>query len=49
MEKPSTKSSRNNEELILFVEQLKKEWVATIDALMDPLAIISPEYKDTKS
>lgn len=47
--KADSKAPQSNEELILFVEQLKQEWMATIDALVDPLAIISSDYKILKA
>jgi len=31
-------------ELIKFVEELKRQWMSTIDALVDPLAIIKEDY-----
>lgn len=32
-----------------FVESLKRQWVATIDALIDPLMIIGPDFKIQKA
>ncbi len=36
-------------QLLSFIEGLKKQWVATIDALIDPLAIVSLQYKIIKA
>ena len=32
------------EQLIEFVEELKRRWVATIDALVDPLIFVNKDY-----
>ena len=37
------------EELIRFVENLKQQWVSTIDALVDPLMIVTKDYKIHKA
>ncbi len=39
------KSEKNRtEETLHFVEELKRQWVATFDALIDPVLIIAPDY-----
>ncbi len=39
------KTGKNNlEDTLHFVEELKRQWVATLDALIDPLMIIGPDY-----
>ncbi len=45
----SVKKSQNLEELLSFVENLKRQWMATIDALVDPLMIISHDYAIRKA
>ena len=35
--------------LLNFVEDLKRQWMATIDALVDPLAIVGHDYKIQKA
>lgn len=42
-------NKKSAEELIEFVEELKSKWVATIDALIDPLMIVSLDYTITKA
>lgn len=36
-------------ELLRFVENLKRQWMSTIDALVDPLMIVSEDYKIRKA
>lgn len=36
-------------ELLKFVESIKRQWMATIDALVDPLAIIDRSYRIQKA
>lgn len=36
-------------ELLEFVENLKRQWVSTIDALVDPLMIVNSDYEIQKS
>ncbi len=43
------KKGRDPEKLLTFIEELKKQWVATIDALVDPLVIVSEEYDIKKA
>ena len=35
--------------MLSFVEDLKRQWMATIDALVDPLAIVGRDYKIQKA
>ena len=35
---------QNMEKTLHFVEELKRQWVATFDALIDPVMIIGPDY-----
>lgn len=35
-------------EMILFVEELKRQWMTTIDAMLDPLMMVSSDYKILK-
>ena len=44
-----TENGKSSEELIAFVEELKSKWVATIDALIDPLMIVDLDYTITKA
>lgn len=37
------------EELLKFVENLKRQWMSTIDALVDPLMIVGLDYKIRKA
>lgn len=41
-------SKEKTEDLIHFIEELKRQWVATIDALVDPLMIVAKDYTVTK-
>jgi two-component system NtrC family sensor kinase len=41
--------TQDNTELLEFVENLKRQWVSTIDALVDPLMIVNSEYEIQKS
>lgn len=43
------KLSRDPVELVEFVENIKKQWMATIDALVDPLMIVRPDYTISKA
>ncbi len=45
---PSDKESLRAEELS-FIEQIKRQWLATVDALVDPLMIINSEYEIKRS
>jgi two-component system, NtrC family, sensor kinase len=36
-------------ELIKFVENLKRQWMSTIDALVDPIMIVTKDYQITKA
>ena len=40
---------QKNEDLISFIEDLKKQWMQTIDALIDPLMLVSSDYKIIRS
>ena len=39
----------NSEDKLLFIENLKKRWMATVDAIRDPLMIVDREYKVKKA
>lgn len=39
----------NLEESLVFVEDLKQRWMATVDAIADPLMIVGRDYKILKS
>ncbi len=39
-----TKKFKSTEETIHFVEALKRRWMATVDAIVDPIMIIDREY-----
>lgn len=39
----------DNKDLVSFVEDLKKQWVETIDALIDPLMLVDKDYKIIRS
>jgi PAS domain S-box-containing protein len=41
--------AKSEGDLLLFVEDLKRQWMATIDALVDPLAIVGKDYKIRKA
>jgi len=45
----TTVMKQNEGELVSFVEDLKRQWMATIDALVDPLMIVSKDYRITKA
>jgi two-component system NtrC family sensor kinase len=50
----STKSKRktvprDQSSLLSFVEELKRKWMATIDAMIDPLLIVGTDFKIRKS
>ena len=40
---------QTSDDLIKFIEELKNQWVQTIDALTDPLMLISKDYKIIRS
>ncbi|MCB9228462.1 MAG: PAS domain-containing protein [Deltaproteobacteria bacterium] len=40
-----SKDDQSKDELIRFVEELKRRWLATIDALPDPLMFVDRDYK----
>lgn len=48
-QKISTAKPKSAEELLHFVENLKRQWMSTIDALVDPLMIVSQDYKIMKA
>ena len=41
---PTPASIKTPKELLTFVESIKQQWMATIDALVDPLAIVDRQY-----
>ncbi len=43
-EKPRTQA-----ELLHFVEELKRQWMSTIDAMVDPLMIVGPDFAIKKA
>jgi two-component system NtrC family sensor kinase len=43
------KEAKSAEELLRFVEDLKRQWMSTIDALVDPLMIVGKDYKVRKA
>jgi len=45
----SSDENKDTRELLEFVENLKRQWVSTIDALVDPLMIINSNYEIQKS
>lgn len=45
----SGKEAKSTEDLLRFVEDLKRQWVSTIDALVDPLMIVGKDYKVRKA
>ena len=47
--KSSTSKLSKPEVMLSFVEDLKRQWMATIDALVDPLAIVGRDYKIQKA
>jgi two-component system NtrC family sensor kinase len=40
----AVKSPKTPDDLVRFVEDLKRQWVATLDALVDPLMIVGKDY-----
>lgn len=44
-----TKKFSSSSETIAFVESLKKRWMATVDAIIDPLMIVDGSYKVTQA
>ena len=40
----SPKKSVASEDPIVFIEELKRQWMSTIDALVDPLMMVHPNY-----
>ena len=40
---------QNKDQLITFVEDLKRQWMATVDALVDPLMMVRSDYIITKA
>lgn len=44
-----TPQNKNSEDLLRFVEDLKRQWMSTIDALVDPLMIVGKDYKVRKA
>lgn len=42
-------SSTSQDDLLKFVEELKRQWMATIDALVDPLMFVKTDYTVTKA
>lgn len=47
--KAGPQHSNQPEELIPFIEDLKRQWMATVDALVDPLMIVLPDYRIRKA
>jgi len=48
---PDKKKSgpRTADELLVFVENIKRQWMATIDAMIDPLMIVKADYTVAKA
>lgn len=44
-----TSQTKSAEDLLRFVEDLKRQWMSTIDALVDPLMIVGKDYKIRKA
>ena len=44
-----TDEVKKPEELVEFVEGLKRRWMATVDALIDPLMIVGLDYEIVKA
>lgn len=42
-------SKEKGEDLLAFVEELKRQWMATLDALVDPVMIVTPDYRVAKA
>lgn len=49
IKKTALSPADKNAELLEFVENLKRQWVSTIDALVDPLMIVNSDYEIQKS
>jgi two-component system NtrC family sensor kinase len=45
----SKHAGKSEGELLRFVEDLKRQWMSTIDALVDPLMIVGKDYKIRKA
>lgn len=43
------KNSNPNEQTISFVEALKRRWMATVDAIVDPMMIVNRNYEITQA
>jgi two-component system NtrC family sensor kinase len=43
------KNEQDPQETIAFVEELKRQWVETIDAIPDPFIMVSDEFKITRA
>ncbi len=41
--------TKKNEHTISFVEELKRQWLETIDAIPDPLIVVGPDYSISKA
>ncbi len=39
----------HDKDLIQFVEDLKRQWMATVDAIVDPIMIVGPDYQVLKA
>ncbi len=48
-DKNNKNQESNSEDLVSFVEGLKHQWMATIDALIDPLMIVDTDYNIKKA
>jgi len=44
-----TPGPRTADELLVFVENIKRQWMATIDAMVDPLMIVNADYTIVKA
>ena len=49
MAAPTKKKPMSQGELLRFVEDLKRQWMSTIDALVDPLMIVGKDYSIKKA
>jgi two-component system, NtrC family, sensor kinase len=47
--KSKTANEKNVATDVTFVESLKRQWLAMIDALVDPIMIVSPDFKIIKA
>jgi two-component system, NtrC family, sensor kinase len=47
--KATKKTGTKGTDLVRFVEELKRQWMATIDALVDPLMIVRQDYTISKA